>query len=138
MNGEQVRQWRRDLPKGHRRQPIVTMKRADAPADSVDGQTAQLETEPKTPIKPAMPREVAEDVYGMVWQAVSASRESLQFYAGILRRTKPDVYGSMSDDQIKADIEKHYRQTARAVVEDLYRDKGYDKGNVLGTPVKPA
>jgi hypothetical protein len=111
------------------------MKRGDELADSSDGQTAQLETEPKPRVRPAMPRDVAEDIYGMIWKAVSASRESLQFYAGMLRRTKPEVYGSMSDDQIKADIEKHYRQTARAVVEDLYRDKGYDKGNVIGGPV---
>ena len=135
MNGQQVRDWRRNLPKGYRRQPIVTMQRADMTADSDDGQTALVESEPKAPIKPAMPRDVAEEVYGMVWGAVSESRESLQKYARILRSSYPEQYGTMSDDEIKADIERHYRQTARAIVEDLYRDKGYDKGNTIGGPV---
>ena len=94
-----------------------------------DGDQVVVSTPPVRTIQEAAPaREVAEDIYGMVWKWAQGSRENFAVMAKIVRAAEPAAYGHLSDDELATKIETHARDASRKATEKLYRDK-WDKGN---------
>jgi hypothetical protein len=105
-----------------------------------DGDSVSLTPMPQTTAQAAPPREVAEEIYGMVWKWASGSRENFQLMAQIIRKSHPDAYGHLSDDELATKIEQHAKDASRKATEDVY-DENWETGNNLdmwqGKPVKP-
>lgn len=142
MTGDEIRRHHRTLPKGHIRESRTATTVGYDPIDA-DGDTVSLDTKPVKPVSAsdlAPPREVAEEIYGLVWQWAKQSRENFQLMARIVRHNNPASFGHLSDDELATKIEQHAKDAARKAAETVY-SKGWDRGNDLdqaqGKPVTP-
>lgn len=78
------------------------------------------------------PRVVAEDVYGMIWKSAQKSPEAYALFAKVVRHNNPLEFSHLSDDELATKIEQHAKDAARAATEKVYKDKKWDRGNVIG------
>ena len=125
-----MREWRKHLPKGHIRETNVAHTSGYEEIEA-EGDQVTLETPPVTNIRQAAPpREVADDIFGMVWNFARGSRERYPFVAQIIRHNYPEAFGHLSDDELKDKIKEHAEAAARSATEEVYRQK-WDRGNDL-------
>ena len=80
----------------------------------------------------APPREVAEEIYGMMWKWAQKSRENFALMAKIVRHNNPLSFGHLTDEDLAAKIEGHAKDAARAATEKVYQARKWDRGNVIG------
>jgi len=139
----EVKDWRRHLDKGSIRESntaqTVGYERADAAGDTV-----MFDSTPSSPMKLtelASPREVADDVFGMMWQWAKDSRENFALMAQMIRHNEPDSYGHLSDDELATKLEQHARDASRKATVTEFAANEWDRGNDLdmwqGKPVTP-
>lgn len=129
IGDREVKEWRRDLPKGAIRETNTAHTLGYDQADS-DGDMVALEAPSVTPLTAlASPREVAEEVFGQVWEWARGSRESFQLMAQIVRNNNPEAYGHLSDDELATKIEQHAKDAGRKATEEAFDD--HDRGNDL-------
>jgi len=136
--------WRKDLPKGAIREAntarTVGLDTVEADGDTVtfDPSSKEKRFLPLTEL--AAPREVADQIFGMMWMWAKSSRENFQLMAKMIRHNEPDAYGHLSDDELATKLEDHARAASRKATENAYRDE-WDRGNDLdmwqGKPVIP-
>ena len=79
----------------------------------------------------ATPRDVAEDIFGLMWVWAKASRENFQLMAQMIRHNEPAAYGHLSDDELATKLEGHARAASRKATEEAYRDE-WDRGASVG------
>ena len=140
IEGDELAKWRRDLPKGAIRE-TNTAHTVGLDVAQSDGDTAAIDRPAVTPLTQiAVPREVAEEIFGMMWGWASRSRENFNLMAQMIRHNEPDAYGHLSDDELATKLEQHAKDAARAATEKAYADE-WDRGNDLdmwqGKPVTP-
>lgn len=135
--------WRRDLSKGAVRETNTARTIGYDPINA-DGDTVQLDTAQSSPMKLtelASPREVADDVFGMMWQWAKGSRENFALMAQMIRHNEPDAYGHLSDDELATKLEEHAKGASRRATEKEFTENKWDRGNDLdmwqGKPVTP-
>lgn len=133
ISGDKLKAWRRDLPKGHTREVNTARHESYAVADS-DGDDAFFtddDTSGYTPLTElASPREVADEIFGLMWTWAKGSRENFQLMARMIRHNEPDAYGHLSDDELSTKLEQHAKDASRKATENAY-DDGWDRGNDL-------
>ena len=144
IEGDELAKWRKDLPKGAIRESntarTVGLDTVEADGDTVafDPSTKEKRFLPLTEL--ATPRDVAEDIFGLMWVWAKASRENFQLMAQMIRHNEPAAYGHLSDDELATKLEGHARAASRKATEEAYRDE-WDRGNDLdmwqGKPVIP-
>ncbi len=78
------------------------------------------------------PRKVAEDVYGDIWKWAQKSREAYALLVKIVRHNNPFEFGHLTDAELATQIEQHAKDAARKATETVYKDKKWDRGNVIG------
>ena len=78
------------------------------------------------------PRKVAEDVYGMIWKSAQKSPEAYALFAKVVRHNNPLQFGHLTDAELATQIEQHAKDAARKATETVYKDKKWDRGNVIG------
>ena len=138
-----VKEWRRHLDKGSVRESntayTVGLDEADA-----DGDTVTFNDTAPSPLKLtelASPREVADDIFGMMWTWAKGSRENFALMAQMIRHNEPESYGHLSDDELATKLEDHAKSASRKATEKEFSDREWDRGNDLdmwqGKPVIP-
>jgi hypothetical protein len=140
MSAREIAEHRRTLPKGHVREQNTAHTVGLDPVEA-DGDSVTVSTPAVQQIAQAMPpREVAQDIYGMIWNWAKGDRKNFALMAQIVRNSYPDAYGHLSDDELASKIEQHARDAARAATEEVYSDR-WDRGNNvdmwLGRPAMP-
>ena len=144
IEGDELAKWRRDLPKGAVRE-TNTARTVGLDPVAADGDTVTFDDAasserylPLTEI--ATPREVADQVFGMMWMWAKESRENFALMAQMIRHNEPDSYAHLSDDELATKLEEHAKSAARKATEEAYKGE-WDRGNDLdmwrGKPVKP-
>ncbi len=136
---DEIKDWRKRLPEGHVREDRVG---THASYDTVEaeGDQVTLTQNPVSMAGAAIPREVAEDIFGQIYNWATSNRQAYQLMVKIMRQNNPAEFGHLSDDELEAKIKQHAQDAARKAVEDTYRGQ-WDKGNDLdmwqGKPVTP-
>ena len=135
MSQEEVHKWRKNLPKGTVRE-YNTARHVGEDWDEADadGDTVSIEAPPARffgPGNTAPPREVAEEIYGMVWNWARGSRERFALMAQIVRHNNPGAFGHLSDEDLASKLEQHAKDAARKATETVYMESKWDRGNVL-------
>ena len=135
IEGDELAKWRKDLPKGAIRESntarTVGLDSVEADGDTVafDPSTKEKRFLPLTEL--ATPRDVAEDIFGLMWVWAKASRENFQLMAQMIRHNEPAAYGHLSDDELATKLEGHARAASRKATEEAYRDE-WDRGASVG------
>lgn len=132
MTGDEIAERRRHPapPKDVIREQNTAHTVGYEPVES-DGDQVTIKTQPVNTIQEAAPaREVAEDIYGMMWNWAQGSRENFAVMAKIVKASNPASFGHLTDTELAVKIEQHARDAARKATEKLYRDK-WDRGNNL-------
>lgn len=127
---DEVKEWRRDLPKGHMRE--FNTAHTTLPQDDVDvdGDEVTVSTPKVQQIaQAAPPREVAEEIFGQVWKWATKNPDAFKLMAQIVRNSYPAEYSHMSQDELEAKIKEHAEAAARKATEQVYEK--YDRGNNL-------
>lgn len=134
MDDAEVKAWRRRLPKNWTRQPIAQVRSVGPGWEPVeaDGDTVKVEA-PRFygPGNTAPARQVAEDVYGMVWKWAQSNPQAYQLAVHLMRRHNPAAFGHLSNEQLQAKLEEHAKAAAREATETTYRANRWDRGNDL-------
>ena len=144
INQDELKKWRRDLPKGSVRETNTAYYTGLEPAES-DGDTAFLESSSSDGTVPlaqtAPPREVAEDIFGLMWLWAQQNPQNYALMAQMVRHNNPAAFGHLSDDELKTKLEQHAKDAGRKATEDVYKERSWDRGNDLdmmqGKPVTP-
>lgn len=141
MSSKEIKAHRKQLPEGHIREQNVARHVGPGwdPVDETDGSVAVdvLGKEKQAPQfygpgNTETPRQVADEIYGMIWKWARSSPETFALMAQIVRHNEPDAYGHLSDDELATKIEQHAKDAARKATETVYKDKNWDRGNVIG------
>jgi hypothetical protein len=143
IEGDELAEWRRDLPKDAIRETNTAHTVGIDPVES-DGDTVTFDDTSPSPMKLtelASPREVADDVFGMMWAWAKNSRENFALMAQMIRHNEPAAYGHLSDDELATKLEDHAKSASRRATEKEFKDNKWDRGNDLdmwqGKPVIP-
>jgi len=140
ITSDEIAEHRRTLPKGHTREQNTAHTVGYEPVES-DGDTAVITPTPmpQSMAQAAVPREVANDIFGMIFEWAKGSRETYQLIMKIMRQNDPEAFGHLSDDELATKIEEHARAASRKATETVYADNEWDQGNDLdmwsGKPV---
>jgi len=136
LDNEGVKKWRRGLQKGETRRNIVE-SRMIAPTIRGDGDDVSMPTPAALPLKPAPAREVVDEIAGMVWGGAQSSPLDYMILAHSMRTRHPELYGHMSDDELRNFIRDFAETSSRAAVESVYRENlGWDDTPTIGV-IKP-
>ena len=139
----EIKEWRKHLPKGHVRE-VNTAYTTGLEQVGADGDTATMET-PRGGTVPlartAPPREVAEEIFGLMWMWARENPANYAIMAQMVRHNNPNAFGHLSDDELRSKLEEHAKAAGRKATEEVYKDKNWDRGNDLdmarGKPVTP-
>lgn len=132
IDEEGIRRWRRNLPKGHIRESnsahTVGYDQVDADGNNVtiDVPSDEIEeldkTNPVTHIaQAAIPREVAEQIYGEIWAWATKNPQAYELMAQIVKHNNPE-WSHLSHDELKSKLKEHAQAAARAATEQVYED----------------
>lgn len=130
-----------NLEKGHERE-INTMHHTGAGWDQVDETDGSVEVNVLGKEVPAdrfygpgnteEPRQVAEDIYGMMWKWAQSSPHAYALMAQIMRSGNPLAYSHLSETELATHIEQHAKDAARAATETVFKEKKWDRMDVIG------
>ena len=129
VSEQEVRDWRKGLKKGHVRE--INTARHDG-WDTVTEEDGKVEVTPPVTsiVQAAPPREVADEIFGMVWNWAQSNPEAYSIMAQMLRASYPAEYGHLSEDELRSKLKEHAKTAARTATEKVYREK-WDRGNNL-------
>jgi hypothetical protein len=136
LDNEAVKKWRRGLRRNETRTFIAESTMV---AETVNGSGNQvpMPAPEALPLKPAPAREVVDEIAGMVWGGAQKNPLDYMILAHALRRDHPELYGAMSDDELRNHIRDFAEQSSRAAVESVYRENlGWDDTPTIGV-IKP-
>jgi hypothetical protein len=132
LDNEAVKKWRRTLGKGVRRTNIVESHMVAEPVNGTGDQVPMPAPE-ALPLKPAPAREVVDEIAGMVWGGAQSSPLDYMILARAMQRDHPELYGHMSDEELRNHIRDFAEQSSRAAVESVYRKNlGWDDTPTIG------
>jgi hypothetical protein len=132
LDNEAVKKWRRTLGKGVRRTHIVESHMVADPV-SGSGDQVPMPAPEALPLKPAPAREVVDEIAGMVWGGAQSSPLDYMILAHSMRKRHPELYGHMSDEELRNHIRDFAEQSSRAAVESVYRKNlGWDDTPTIG------
>jgi hypothetical protein len=131
ISEDEILERRKHLDKGHTREQN-TMHTVGYDSVESDGNDVSIPM-PQQVATAAVPREVADEIYGMMWLWAKGSRENFALMAQMIRTQEPDSYGHLSDDELATKLETHAKDAARKAVEHAYGEEGsqWDRGNDL-------
>ena len=136
ISEDEVRDWRKTLNKGVIRESNTARTVGYDEIES-DGDTATITT-PTHIAQAAVPREVANEIFGMMWEWGTKSPDAYKLMVQIMRNSNRDIYGHLTDEELGAKIKQHAIDASRKATEDVYGGQ-WDKGNDLdqwqGKPV---
>lgn len=144
LKEDEIKEWRRDLPKGHVRESNTAHHLY--PTTDAEGDRAVVEAPAssggKVPLaRTAPPREVADEVFGLMWLWAKKNPENYALMAQIVRHNNPDAFGHLSDDELRTKLEEYAKSAGRRAAEAVYKENDWDRGNDLdmarGKPVTP-
>lgn len=143
LGEKEIKEWRKDLPKGHVRESNTAHHLY--PTTEAEGDTAAVETPSSGGAVPlartAPPREVAEEIFGLMWMWARENPANYAIMAQMVRHNNPDAFGHLSDDELRTKLEQHAKDAGRKATEEVYKDNQWDRGNdidmMLGKPVTP-
>ena len=125
---KEIKEKRKNLPEGHIRE-TNTARHTGQGWDQVasDGDTVTFEAEATPFVHPTMERDVAEEVYGMIWTWAQTSPEAYQIAIQIMRNSNPDAFGHMSNDELQTELQSHAEAAARKSTETVYEKNREDR-----------
>ena len=131
MSEDEIVERRKHLDKGYTREQNTahTVGYDNVEADGNDVKIVM----PTHMAQAAIPRDVADDIFGQMWSWASGSRENFALMAQMIRKQEPDAYGHLSDDELATKLEGHAKAAARKAVESVYKKDSnqWDQGNDL-------
>ena len=130
ISEDDVKEWRKHLPKGAIRETNTARTVGYEEVESEDGDSAVMTKGPTHIAQAAVPREVAREVFGMMWEWGRKSPEAYALMVQIMRNSDHEAFGHLSDDELRTKIEQHAKDAARKATEDVY-DGQWDQGNDL-------
>ena len=137
ISEDDVKDWRKHLDKGAIRETNTAYTVGYDPIESDDGESATL-TAPTHIAQAAVPREVANEIFGQIWEWACKSPDAFALMVQIMRNSNHEAFGHLSDDELRTLIEQHARDASRKATEGVYADQ-WDQGNDLdmwqGKPV---
>lgn len=131
MDNGEVKQWRRSLRPGWRRQPIVTVQR-ESPKVTGDGDQAEVEVTPSKVTQPETPRVVAEQVYGDIYRWAQSSPEAYRVVTAMVRRRNPDAHQNLTDEQMMNRIKVWATEQGQKATATVYEQNKWTKPSTLG------
>ncbi len=141
ISEDEVKDWRKHLDKGAIRETNTAHTVGYEEVESEDGESVSIDTPNTTPThiaQAAVPREVANDIFGMMWEWGKSSPDAYALMVQIMRNSDHAAFGHLSDDELRTKIEQHARDASRKATKMVY-DGQWDKGNDLdmwqGKPV---
>lgn len=136
LDNDDVQRWRRGLKKGETRTNFVESTMI-APTVNGSGNQVTMEAPPPMPLKPAPAREVVDEIAGAVWKGAQENPLDYLILAHALRRDHPELYGAMSDEDLRNHIRDFAEASSRAAVESVYKKNlGWDDTPTIGV-IKP-
>ncbi len=131
MTEAEIVEGRKHLDKGHTREQNTahTVGYDNIEADGNDVKIVM----PTHMSQAAIPRDVAEEIFGQMWGWASGSKENFALMAQMIRKQEPDAYGHLSDDELATKLQDHAKAAARKAVEEVYKKDSnkWDQGNDL-------
>ena len=128
MGEDEIKERRKHLEKGHTREQNTMHTAGYDTVEAVDDNvTIPM---PQQVATAASPREVAEEIYGMMWLWAQGSRENFALMAQMVRTQEPGAYGHLSDDELATKMETHAKDASRKATEKVYKEQ-WDEGNNL-------
>ena len=130
---KEIKKWRKDLPEGHSREGHLNTAvhkgegwdRVESDGDTV---TFDADIEEESPfVNPIMERDVAEMVYGMIWEWAQTSPEAYQLAIQVMKTTNPDAYSHMSNDELQTVLQAHAEDASRKSTETVYEKNREDR-----------
>ena len=133
ISQEEIKRWRKRLPKGWVREFNTATTVGLEPADPDGDDRVAFEKPSAKVTQPLPPRQVADDVFGQVWEWASKNRDNFRLLAQIVRHNNPSAFGHLTDDQLAEHLEQHAREAARKATRTVYQDSRnrWDHGNDL-------
>lgn len=130
ISQDEVKKWRRDLPKGHVRE-YDTAHTTGLPVADSEGDAATMERSGPPVIDD--PRAVVNDLRNIAIGWATESRQNAQLAVKLMRASNPEAFRHRSDDELIAMITGHYEKKIQEVTEKVYRDpqNRWDKGNLV-------
>lgn len=127
---DEVKAWRRDLPKGHRREVNTAHTVGLDQADS-EGDAAFVDKPPPPVIDD--PRAVVAALKEMAIKWATSSRENAALTIKLMRASNPEAFRHRSDEELLDLIVNHYEQKIQEVTEQVYRDSRnrWDKSSLI-------
>ncbi len=128
---KEIKEKRKRLPEGHTRE-TNTARHAGEGWDQVpsDGDTVTIDAdiEEESPfVNPIMERDVAEQVYGMIWEWAQTSPEAYQLAIQVMKQSNPDAYSHMSNDELQTVLQTHAEDASRKSTETVYEKNREDR-----------
>lgn len=131
MDNAAVKQWRRELPAGWRRQPLVTVKR-ESPTVAGDGDQAEVEAPASGPVQPEIPRVVADQVFADIYRWAQSSPEAFRIVTAMVRKHNPDAHKHLSDEQMMNLIKTWATEQGQNATASVYEKNNWAKPATLG------
>ena len=129
ISEDDVKDWRKHLDKGTIRESN-TARTVGYEEVEADGDSVTITKAPTHIAQAAVPREVAQEIFGMMWEWGRKSPDAFALMVQIMRNSNPEAFGHLSDDELRTKIEQHAKDAARQATEDVYAGQ-WDKGNDL-------
>ena len=129
ISEDDVKDWRKHLDKGVIRESN-TARTVGYEEVEADGDSVTITKAPTHIAQAAVPREVAQEIFGMMWEWGRKSPDAFALMVQIMRNSNPEAFGHLSDDELRTKIEQHAKDAARQATEDVYAGQ-WDKGNDL-------
>ena len=125
---KEIKEKRRNLPEGHVRE-TNTARHTGQGWDQVasDGDTVTFESESAPFVHPLMERDVAEQVFGMMWTFAQSGPEQYQLAIQIMKNSNPVAYSHMSNDELATILQTHAEDAARKSTETVYEKNREDR-----------
>jgi hypothetical protein len=121
LSPQELREWRRKLPKGWQRAVSPALSAPRPPAETVGDKAGALEV----PITRRQgPVEAHKQVLDGMRRNAFRSREDFQAAVRQLRKWSPGLIAHLTDEQAAQQLEDQWDRSVREAVQRVYRQRG--------------
>ena len=130
ISNDEVRDWRKTLPKGHIRE-YDTAHTVGLPAADHEGDEAFFQDR-RAPVIDD-PRRVVADMKEQIINWATQSREAAKLAVTIMRNSNPEAHKNRTDDELIDMLVGHLEESIEEATRSVYRDEQnkWDKGRLV-------
>jgi hypothetical protein len=128
ISQEEVKRWRRELPRGHQREYNTAFTKGLDQTES-EGDVATIENRSGPPVIDDA-RKVVNDLKTI---AIRWAKEYPDAVVKMMRASNPEAFKHRTDEEVARMITEHYETLIEEVTRDVYQDpqNRWDKGGLV-------